>query len=192
MEYSRRTSRCILSHFASSGTKPMHIRVLIAVFKDAWREHELKLPGFPSASPLKLSREYRSRLWWSGIKDATAQRVREGLVHSGFGPRCEWEDVLCTFMGPSWRQTRDACGSKGAWMKHCRSFVQQVCTAWSLPGGRCEPEPENPSRASRRSFCTTTWITSLQPMVTDALILYGTAMVVVSLSWWTANHSRTS
>ena len=109
----------------------MFVKVLEVVFKMAWRE--LTYPKIGSINYLAVSREFRNRLWWEGIKDLKYMRSQAGLVHSSMGGRTEWEDVLVKAFGVSWRHMRDECPSLGAWLRLLPRFVEVTCNEWGLP-----------------------------------------------------------
>ena len=105
MAYNQRTSALIKGWFLQYGRSPIHYRILRAVFDQAWNEKTLSSHG--SVTYLALSRKYRTREFWTFVKDLPG-RVRGGWVHAGRGPRTEWEDVFCTAFDVSWRKVRDA------------------------------------------------------------------------------------
>ena len=61
MEYNRRTSKRISEWSRGSRFKLLHHRVLLAIFKAAWREEHLKPPGGDNL--LKACRCFRNRAW---------------------------------------------------------------------------------------------------------------------------------
>ena len=137
MQYNRRTARLIQNWFVQHGRKHLHICILEEVFKNAWREKELS--ALPRVNYLGLSRLYRHRMWWEGIKDLPYARTLDGLVHAGKGFRREWEDVFCAALGVTWREQRDECADYSKWRSLLPLFIQDVCHEWGLPA---QPAPE--------------------------------------------------
>ena len=100
MKYNKRTHALILKWMTEYRCKPMHYKILAAVFKMAWREKTF--PKIAGMNHLDLSRNYRCRIWWEGIKTMSG-RAAEGLVHAGKGPRTELEDIFVLIYSPGWR-----------------------------------------------------------------------------------------
>ena len=131
MAYNRRTSVLLQSWMARHNFKPIQHRMLLALFKGAWRE--VVTPPDGGYSLLKSCREYRCRAWWDSVKDLKAKRMSLGLVHAGMGGRVEWEDVFCIAFGSPWRLLRDDCQTQQQWLHLFPSFADKVCKAWGLP-----------------------------------------------------------
>ena len=107
MAYNRRTATLIQGWFESFGVLPLYLRVIDAVFRNSWAERGRLHGALPNF--LACCREFRCRAWWESIRDLRGQRVEEGFVHAGKGPRCKWEDVFCVAFGVNWRHCRDRC-----------------------------------------------------------------------------------
>ena len=150
MKFNQRTSNLIKGWFAKCCKRPIHYRVLQSVFDQAWREVTFTSHG--NANYLAICRNYRSREWWELIKGYQHERIKEGLVHAGMGPRCEWEDVFCMAFDASWRKLRDSCDTYAAWNKLFPQFAATVCQRWGLPLWVAEsvPKKDESARCPRR------------------------------------------
>ena len=142
-KYNRRTANKICTWARGNNFKLMHQRALFAVFKGAWREHAID-------SPLRRLRHFRVRDRWEGVKHEPAC-LRKGFdwVHSGMGPRTEWEDILVLAYGPGWRTVRDQCKCITEWMQRASTFVNIVCEHFKLPQVASKAKPEAPPAAKR-------------------------------------------
>ena len=94
MLYNQRTSKIIQKCFLQYGVKPLHYRVLRAVFKHAWQEIAVSCPT--GANFLVKSRELRNRMWWGVFKVRSDYRRRrqENLVHAFSGSFTQWDNLL--------------------------------------------------------------------------------------------------
>ena len=128
-----RTARLMERWFRVTGTRPLHLRVLRDVFKAAWREQHLA-PHDGANNFLSTARQARSRLWWETAKHTCSRKRRrkEGIVHSGYGHRVEWEDVLVQAYGEQWREKRNACSTMVEWMALYPEFEKHICGQWEL------------------------------------------------------------
>jgi hypothetical protein len=79
--FNKRTSQHIRRWLSQTGRRPICYKVLLAVFKHAWRERTYEAQC--RKNYLAVCREYRNRAWWDGIKDLLHLRAAEGLVHAG-------------------------------------------------------------------------------------------------------------
>ena len=130
MRFNKRTSTIIREWFRECQRQPLHIRVLSAVFKEAWREKGE--PIQQGENDLAILRNYRNREWWHWVKDLQQERAKEGLLHLGKGFRYEWEDVFCTAFGVFWRHRRDLCESLSQWMGLFPEFLESLNLQWNL------------------------------------------------------------
>ena len=131
MAYNSRTHRLLHKWFLQTRRSPIYVKLLSAVFKQAWREKAFKHNS--TSNLVALCRNYRNRQWWESMKDLQQHRAQEGLVRNGMGYRCEWEDVFCTAFDVSWRQLRDECEAYEDWKVHLPKFLWTICTKWGLP-----------------------------------------------------------
>ena len=108
----------------------MPLRIIRAVFKQAWREtSQSHLAG--------LVRSERSDQWWERIKHEPG-RHREGLKQSRQGKWPGFEEPFVIAFGSDWRSLRDACASLAEWRQYERKFVHVLSTAWCLDWLWCE------------------------------------------------------
>jgi hypothetical protein len=131
MLFAKRTAQVLESWAVLHSFHMMHHRLLIAVFKEAYKE---KLSEPQGNNPhIRELRTARNRVWWdqrreipTHLKDATEHHAAPGNVS-------EWEDPLVLAYGNNWRKFRDGLPDKAAWMTHCGNFVSLICEKWGLP-----------------------------------------------------------
>ena len=142
MQYNQRTARKLESWLATYKVKPLHLRVLTALYKAAWDE---KITPFSSGiNHLQLARSRRSRLWWEGLRDEQAtKRRRVGLTRTRSGPQAYWEDLLVDQLGLDWRQRREKITGKSDWMRGLNQFLHGICTKFRLPYGHLVPRGQD-------------------------------------------------
>ena len=131
MAYNKRTTSRIKSWMVQFAVRPVHLKVLMAAFKNAWREIDAPTDRGPNF--LGIFRSCRTRIWWDSMKDLKYARSKQRIVHAGMGPRCEWEDVFCLAFGSTWRLKRDQCSTERQWLQLFPEFAGLVCKQWGLP-----------------------------------------------------------
>ena len=145
--YNKRATRIITDGFRQAEAQPLHVKLLQATFKDAWRL------GTESKTGLDLFRELRSREWWEAVKSYPSAKRRKGITkHRRRGPTTAWEDPLVCGIGLDWRTIRASCTSATEWKKRSTEAIKIVLNRWKLPevqkkqaaatGGREIEEPK--------------------------------------------------
>ena len=104
-QYNIRTSRRITAWSRLTGCKLMHHRVLLSIFRNAWREASFCYPS--GQKHLLQARCCRNRRWWEGVKHETVWlRGHFDCKRWTKGNYIEWEDVLVLVFGLDWREFR--------------------------------------------------------------------------------------
>ena len=144
MQYDIHTANRLRAWFQYFRSEFIHIRIMKAIFKSAWKESRLNV-GI-GENPLSDIRMVRSAMWWEGVKTGPVKRRRlEGLFHTCSGHRTAWEDCLVIVFGVDWRSFRDGHRSLEQWMGNFAHFSNRLCELWHLPELALQPrEPWRP------------------------------------------------
>ena len=111
--------------------QPIHVRILKAYHKEAWREAEVA--SGRGEKLLQAARCCRTRSTWEAVKKVKQHvRLPGGWKQRSGGTKTSWEALMVQFRGLFWRSSRDAM-SQAEWAKDVDSFVQQVCADAGLP-----------------------------------------------------------
>ena len=128
--YLQNTADKIKTWFRRHSVRPIHVRVLEAYHKAAWRELDMVIGQ--GRQPLKLARLCRSRVSWEFFKLARpSARSSSGWTQRSGGHKTSWEDLMVSVHGPCWRRIRDNMG-KQAWKSDFPVFAKAVFGEESL------------------------------------------------------------
>jgi len=92
MAFAKRTARILEQWFNQHAFVCLHQKVLLAVFKQPWREKIVPVPG--GGPGIKELREARNRRWWDGLRHLPTRYKDAAERHNGPGNVTVWEDVL--------------------------------------------------------------------------------------------------
>jgi len=126
-----RTGKVIADLYAKMDIKPIWLKALRSVFREAWRERRV---GCILSNPLIELREWQSRVWWAGLENVPAyKRVAGVSLHRRKGPVRLWEDTIVDVCGIHWRSKRAACTLKRDWDLLSNSAITQLTFKYKLP-----------------------------------------------------------
>jgi hypothetical protein len=137
--YNMRTAGQI-KHWLQQYSSPMiPVRILKAVYKQAWKETHFSLDN--GDNPLEWARSCRSAAWWQtccGLASSFKRR-RAGINHGRPGQqRADWENPFLVWRGCQWRDERRSCHNLRSWMNGFDGFVNFLAERWNLPWLRQE------------------------------------------------------
>ena len=132
MTYNVRTARWLDKMHVDFLLPHAHHQLLRKILQAAWRESTFQ--DNTGENLLAVARNYKSLLWWTGIKDLPYKtRLAQGAAHNRQGPTVTYENVFVDLMGETWRETRNACNNFLEWRHHCDRLVDQLCAKWRIP-----------------------------------------------------------
>ena len=128
-QYNTRTAEFIRKLLSKAGVLPLHFRVLRAVFKEAWKNHNFVLDS--GDSPLKIARGFRNTQWWQThcFLNSNTQRRKHRRVGM---PHALWENPFVVVWGIDWFSQLANCCSLVDWMRKLDSFLNKLCHLWCL------------------------------------------------------------
>ena len=129
--YRTRAGKVVADLYAALKIKPIWLKALTSVFREAWRERNT---GPLRNNPLPELRNWRSRVWWAGIEHIPASQRTVGVdKRRRTGPVRVWEDVLVDACGMHWRDVRSTCADGKDWNLIAPSAIRQLTFKYKLP-----------------------------------------------------------